>query len=48
VLSDEHVGWAWTNMDNSPKPLHQGLKVSFSNKTIKTKLQTVFEIVDLI
>ena len=48
VLSDEHVGWAWVNMDNAPKPLHQGLRTSFSSKTIRTKLQTVFEIMDLI
>jgi len=47
-LSDEHCAYAWTNIDFPPKPLHQGLRNSFSNKTIRTKLQTVFEIVDLI
>lgn len=48
VLSQEHCAWAWANIDYAPKPLHQGLRNSFSNKTIRTKLQTVFDIVDLI
>jgi hypothetical protein len=48
TLSDEHMGWAWVTLDNAPKPLHQGLRNSFTNKTIKTKLQTVFDIIDLI
>ena len=48
VLSDEHQGWAWTTVDRAPKPLHQGLRNSFSNKIIRTKLQTVFDLVDLI
>jgi ADP-ribose pyrophosphatase YjhB (NUDIX family) len=48
VISAEHQGWAWCTVDGAPKPLHQGLRSSFSNKTIRTKLKTVFEIVDLI
>lgn len=48
TLSNEHCGWAWGTADNAPKPLHQALKVSFTNKIIKTKLQTIFEIVNLI
>jgi 8-oxo-dGTP pyrophosphatase MutT (NUDIX family) len=48
ILSDEHCAWAWSTIDYAPKPLHQGLRNSFSNKTIRTKLQTVFEIIDLI
>lgn len=48
VLSNEHSGWAWSTVDRAPKPLHQGLKSSFSSKTIRTKLQTIFDIVDLI
>jgi len=48
VLSKEHNGWAWSTVDSSPKPLHQGLRSSFSNKTIRTKLQTIFDIVELI
>ena len=48
TLSSEHCAWAWANIDYAPKPLHQGLRNSFTNKTIRTKLQTVFDIIDLI
>ena len=48
TLSDEHQGWAWATIDRAPKPLHQGLRNSFSSKTIRTKLQTIFDLVDLI
>lgn len=48
ILSDEHCAWAWSTIDYAPKPLHQGLRNSFSNKTIRTKLQTVFDILGLI
>lgn len=46
-LSDEHRGWCWSTIDNSPKPLHQGLKNSFSSKIIRAKLQTVLDLIDL-
>ena len=48
VLSAEHCGWAWTTRDFAPKPLHQGLRNSFTSRTIRTKLQTVFDIVKLL
>ena len=48
VLSNEHVAYAWANIDYAPKPLHQGLRNSFSNKIIRTKIQTIFEVVELI
>ena len=48
VLSDEHQGWAWSTIDRAPKPLHQGLRNSFGSKTIRTKLQTIFDVIDLI
>jgi 8-oxo-dGTP pyrophosphatase MutT (NUDIX family) len=48
TLSDEHSAWAWAIIDRAPKPLHQGLRNSFSNKIIRTKLQTVFDLIDLI
>jgi 8-oxo-dGTP pyrophosphatase MutT (NUDIX family) len=47
TLSSEHSGWAWSNIDQYPKPLHQGLKSSFSNKIIKTKLETIFSLIDI-
>jgi 8-oxo-dGTP pyrophosphatase MutT (NUDIX family) len=48
ILSEEHSAWAWATIDYAPKPLHQGLRSSFGNKTILAKLQTVFDVVDLI
>jgi 8-oxo-dGTP pyrophosphatase MutT (NUDIX family) len=48
TLSNEHKGWAWSTIDHAPKPLHQGLRNSFGNKIIRTKLQTVFDIMELI
>lgn len=48
VLSTEHCGWAWSTIDNPPKPLHQGLRNSFNNKIIRTKIQTIFDIIELI
>jgi 8-oxo-dGTP pyrophosphatase MutT (NUDIX family) len=47
-LSDEHTSWAWAVLDCAPKPLHQGLRTSLTNKAIRFKLQTVFDIVNLI
>ena len=47
-LSDEHCGWAWATIDQAPKPLHQGLRTSFSSKIIRNKLQTIFDIIELI
>jgi 8-oxo-dGTP pyrophosphatase MutT (NUDIX family) len=48
TLSNEHMAYSWSTVDWAPKPLHQGLRNSFNNKIIKTKLQTIFDIVDLI
>jgi len=46
ILSKEHCGYSWTNIDFTPKPLHQGLKNSLSNKLIRQKLHIVFEIMN--
>ena len=48
ILSDEHCAWAWSTIDYTPKPLHQGLRNSFASKTIRTKVQTIFDLIDLI
>lgn len=48
VLSDEHSAWSWAVMDQAPKPLHQGLRTSFTNKAIRSKLQTVFDVMDFV
>ena len=48
ILSDEHCAWAWAKIDSAPRPLHQGLRNSFSNKIVRTKLQTIFDLIELI
>lgn len=48
VLSQEHCGWAWATIEQAPRPLHQGLRSSFNNRITRTKLQTIFDIIDLV
>jgi 8-oxo-dGTP pyrophosphatase MutT (NUDIX family) len=48
ILSEEHCAWAWVTIDHCPRPLHQGLKNSLSSKIIRTKLQTIFDLIKLI
>lgn len=47
VLSDEHIAYSWSTIDYAPRPLHQGLKNSFTNKIIRAKLQTIFDVIEL-
>lgn len=47
-LSSEHMGWAWCEIDKWPKPVHQGIKNTVSSKIIRAKLDTIFEMMDLI
>lgn len=47
ILSQEHIGYAWTTLEYAPRPLHQGLRNSFSNKIVRTKLQTIFDLADM-
>ena len=47
-LSEEHSAWCWAVLDSAPKPLHQGLRNSLSNKTIRTKLQTIFDLMAIL
>lgn len=46
VLSDEHKGWAWCNIDSWPKPVHQGIKNTLTNRISKTKIETIFQFLD--
>lgn len=45
VLNDEHVGYAWCNYEHWPKPLHQGVKRSLSNKTNRAKIELLLDII---
>lgn len=48
TLSKEHGGWCWATMESPPKPLHNGLKSSFSNKIIRTKIQTIIDLLNFL
>lgn len=45
TLNDEHCGYAWCDLLHWPKPLHQAVKICLTNKTIKTKLELLLELV---
>lgn len=45
TLNDEHVGYAWCALNQWPKPLHQGVKRSLSNKTNRTKIELLLDVV---
>ena len=45
TLNEEHSGYAWCNYDSYPKPLHQGVKSSLSNKIIKAKLEILLDLI---
>ena len=45
TLNGEHSGYCWVKMNAWPKPLHQGLLKTVQNKTIKSKLQTILDII---
>lgn len=44
-LNQEHQGYAWCDYGSWPKPLHRGVKNSFNNKIIKTKLELLLQLI---
>ena len=48
VLNREHDGYAWVSFGKWPKPLHQGLRNTLQNKTNLTKLEAVFNLIDIL
>jgi 8-oxo-dGTP pyrophosphatase MutT (NUDIX family) len=45
ILNDEHSAYAWCSIGTCPKPLHQGVRTSLSNKIIRTKLEILLELI---
>ena len=39
-LNNEHRGYAWTNIEDHPKPLHPGVWRTFSFKSVMSKIKT--------
>lgn len=47
-LNDEHNGYAWVEFSKWPRPLHHGLKNTLQSKVNLKKLETVFNMADLL
>ena len=41
VLNDEHRGYAWTSINDHPKPLHPGVWRTFNFRVVLEKIKTV-------
>jgi 8-oxo-dGTP pyrophosphatase MutT (NUDIX family) len=48
ILSNEHLAWAWANMNHPPKVLHKGLYNSLKNKQFQLKITTILDIIDVL
>lgn len=48
ILNDEHDGYCWVSFGNWPRPLHSGLFSTLKSKTNIQKLETVFQLIDII
>jgi 8-oxo-dGTP pyrophosphatase MutT (NUDIX family) len=44
TLNDEHRGYAWTSIEDHPKPLHPGVWRTFSFSSVINKLKTLEQI----
>ncbi len=45
-LNTEHRGYAWTGLEDHPKPLHPGVWRTFSFKSIIDKIKTVEQVIN--
>lgn len=45
-LNNEHRGYAWTELDDHPKPLHPGVWRTFNFKSIINKIKTVETVIN--
>jgi hypothetical protein len=45
MLNEEHSGYAWCDLNAWPKPLHQGVKTSLSNRSIRTKIELLLDLI---
>jgi len=46
-LTTESRSIAWCDLDKLPKQLHPGLKSTLNNQLIRTKIETIMELVDV-
>jgi ADP-ribose pyrophosphatase YjhB (NUDIX family) len=46
-LNSEHKGYAWSGIDNHPKPLHPALYNALKSNELKTKIQSVLDLLEI-
>ncbi len=46
VLNNEHRGYAWTGIDDYPKPLHPGVWRTFSFKSVVSKIKIAEQLIN--
>lgn len=46
-LNSEHKGYAWSGIDNFPKPLHPALYNALKNNELKNKIQSVLDLLEV-
>ena len=47
-LNEEHNGYAWVSYNKWPRPLHYGLKNTLNKKQNKIKIETLFQIAEIL
>ena len=47
-LHNEHDGYYWVSFGKWPRPLHYGLKKTLTTKTNLNKLETVFQVLNIL
>lgn len=46
-LNNEHKGYAWSNIDSFPKPLHPALYNALKNNELKTKIENIISLLEV-
>jgi ADP-ribose pyrophosphatase YjhB (NUDIX family) len=46
-LNNEHKGYAWSGIDNYPKPLHPALYNALKSAELKTKIENILEFLEV-
>lgn len=46
-LNSEHKGYAWSGIDNFPKPLHPALYNALKNNELKSKIKSVLDLLEV-
>jgi 8-oxo-dGTP pyrophosphatase MutT (NUDIX family) len=47
VLSNEHLGWGWFDLNYFPKPTHKALDLCLKNKIIQSKITNIIDLLEI-